>query len=278
MSTSSPVRNRPLLDPHRTGDLNSVCRADQEEIYDAEVIGDSLGEKGVASRQVTSERRRLPGASFSPSILAGVGGAVFSCVFGLLASMWLEVDAYRVGQMTWHGLMPVTLAVALGTQLIRSRKRLLGSVALALGLFVAILPVLLAGPFSGLVSGFQVIEGHALTESGDIDSAIVVLTAAIRRNPESAKAYLNRGVAFANKEEFVSAIEDFNEATRLDPQLENAYLSRGAAIGNMGELEQAVADCTKALQLNPNILDAYLVRGNVYVDKGEYEKAISDCT
>jgi len=45
-----------------------------------------------------------------------------------------------------------------------------------------------------------------------------IISQAIRLNPTYAFAYGNRGIAFANKEDYDHAIEDFSRSPCLNPQ------------------------------------------------------------
>ena len=47
---------------------------------------------------------------------------------------------------------------------------------------------------------------------------------------EKAKLYLNRGIAFQSKGEYIKAIEDLNESISLDQNNWSAFNSRGERI------------------------------------------------
>jgi len=103
--------------------------------------------------------------------------------------------------------------------------------------------------------------------------------------PQTAGAFLDRGMLFAGRDDPQLAIEDFTEALKLDPNLAAAYCNRGSAYHSMffktkngGDLDKAIADFTQAIKLAPNYADAYIGRGYGYYSKGDYDKAIADCT
>ena len=86
-------------------------------------------------------------------------------------------------------------------------------------------------------------ESHANTEVRENYAE------AIRLNPENAKTYNNRGLAYGNLGQYERAIQDFDEAIRLDPQDAIAYNNRGVAYQNLGKQELADRDFAKAKEL-----------------------------
>jgi tetratricopeptide (TPR) repeat protein len=57
----------------------------------------------------------------------------------------------------------------------------------------------------------------AQSGTGSIDQNIAKYTEEIRRNPNNALAYNNRGSAYKNKGEYDKAIADYTQAIRIDP-------------------------------------------------------------
>ena len=66
---------------------------------------------------------------------------------------------------------------------------------------------------------------------------------------DSAMAYFNRGLVYANKEDFDRAISDWDKAIQLDPNFSAVYYNRGIAYANRGETQNAIADFKKILEL-----------------------------
>ena len=91
------------------------------------------------------------------------------------------------------------------------------------------------------------------------------MTQAIKRNPNDADAYYNRGEAYYEKGNHGRSI--FYEEIELDPDpiYRNDY-------------NRAIADYTKAIELNPNNADAYHIRGQAYSAKGGHARASVDFT
>jgi tetratricopeptide (TPR) repeat protein len=67
--------------------------------------------------------------------------------------------------------------------------------------------------------------------------------------PNSAMAYFNRGLVYANKEDFDRAISDWDKAIQLDPNFSAVYYNRGIAYVNTDETQNAIADFKKVLKL-----------------------------
>jgi len=124
------------------------------------------------------------------------------------------------------------------------------------------------------------------------------------KTPQTAGAFLDRGIMFASRSKYDMAIADFTEALKLDPNMNTAYVLRGRAwhssvsqvtdvssdfssiiITSTGgkatadqarAFEQAISDYTAALRIDPNNVTAYNGRGVIYSNKGDYDKAITD--
>lgn len=50
---------------------------------------------------------------------------------------------------------------------------------------------------------------------------------ALKRDPNQAKYYFNRGVCFTKLMEWMHALNDFNKTLELDPEYNKAYLKKG---------------------------------------------------
>jgi tetratricopeptide (TPR) repeat protein len=105
---------------------------------------------------------------------------------------------------------------------------------------------------------------------------IADLDRVIKRNPQDAKAYNNRGNIYTEMEQYPQAIADFNQAIKLDPKFVDAYDNRGIIYRRQEQYPQAIADFNQAIKLNPKFAGAYLDRGVSYADEKENAKAIAD--
>jgi len=112
---------------------------------------------------------------------------------------------------------------------------------------------------------------------GDYDVAIACATLAIRLNPQEAKGYDQRGMAYQAKGENDKAIEDLDRAIELDPKNLNAYFWRGDAYQAKGDYDKAIADYTVAIQGTAKPPFYSLInRGMAYSARGNYAMAIAD--
>ncbi|MFN9610195.1 MAG: tetratricopeptide repeat protein [Pseudanabaena sp.] len=104
----------------------------------------------------------------------------------------------------------------------------------------------------------QLLErGNAYVRLGNVEGAIVIFRAAIKKNPELTAAYYNLGLAYAQAGNLKAAIHSFQRATRLDPKFAIAYSNLGAAQLQSGNPDQAIPNLQKAISLDPNLDVAY---------------------
>jgi hypothetical protein len=81
-------------------------------------------------------------------------------------------------------------------------------------------------------------------------------TAEIRKQPDDADAYFNRGYAYEHAGELGQAIADFSAVIRLTPNRADAYYYRWAAYKDLGDDKQAAADLESLTRLNPKFAAA----------------------
>jgi tetratricopeptide (TPR) repeat protein len=92
---------------------------------------------------------------------------------------------------------------------------------------------------------------------GDYDLAIAHYDKAIQINPQFARPYHGRGVAFFYKGDYDKAILSYTETIRLEPRNDVAVCDRGLAYWEKGEPKQALMDFDLAKRLNPKNDGAY---------------------
>ena len=118
--------------------------------------------------------------------------------------------------------------------------------------------------------------GNDAFKDGAYDQAVVDYTKAIDLDPNSAKAYNNRGVAYAQEGSLTRAIDDFTMAIACNPKDAEAYNNRGLAYTKENNLSQALFNFTRAIETDTFYSKAYNNRALVYYGLKEYQKAWGD--
>jgi len=119
-------------------------------------------------------------------------------------------------------------------------------------------------------------KGHAQVMAGRWKEALDFFTKSIEIDPQYAKAYGNRGVAYDILGNTKQAIKDFDKAIELDPQDAVYYYNRGGAYEKLGNIKQMINDYDKAIELNPQLAMAHKYRGKAYAQLGNPKQAIKD--
>jgi tetratricopeptide (TPR) repeat protein len=129
---------------------------------------------------------------------------------------------------------------------------------------------------------------------GEYYDAFADFTETIKINPQSAKAYYERGrLLFVHKGSYFShrdsagratsynwaaAAEDFTRVIELEPSKAAGYFSRGYAYRKLGRdwNEKAIADYTRTIEISSDWSGAYNNRALIYAEIKEYDKALAD--
>jgi tetratricopeptide (TPR) repeat protein len=125
-----------------------------------------------------------------------------------------------------------------------------------------------------------IIDSRLLLPRKDFEEAVAKRTRAIRLNPKSAKAYVNRARFFHGQMEYEKALADYAEAIRLDPQKPEPWASEARIAATCLERrfrdgKRAVQQATKACELTGwkdySTLDTLAA---AYAELGDFENAI----
>jgi tetratricopeptide (TPR) repeat protein len=128
-------------------------------------------------------------------------------------------------------------------------------------------------------------QGCQHVQSQRLKDAISSFSAALRIDPDSAKAYYHRGTAWMNnynrsKEigDLEKAIDDYSRAIEIDPQYGDAYFQRAGLWRTKHRISNAVADYTKCIETGHKVAHSYWSRGKLQESSGRAgkEKAIAD--
>jgi tetratricopeptide (TPR) repeat protein len=128
------------------------------------------------------------------------------------------------------------------------------------------------------------VEAHAdsiadCNDGSDAARQIRGCTAVIARTMLSdalSTAYMNRGIAHAERKETAKALADFTASVNADGKNNFAYYNRGNVYLDLGRLQQAVGDYSKAIEIAPDMSPALLNRGLAHEMLGDREASIAD--
>ena len=97
------------------------------------------------------------------------------------------------------------------------------------------------------------------------DSSIQKATVGIKQNPQNAKAYWERGRAYAHTRDYGRAIQDYTTALERDPTYVQAYNFRASAYRYQNQYDLAIKDYNAVLELEPTNGLALSALGNLYL-------------
>ena len=98
--------------------------------------------------------------------------------------------------------------------------------------------------------------------------------AAVRLEPQNPESYFDRGLVFANQEEFVEAEASFRKVLEINAQYPGAQLNLGSMLEAQGKLADATAEYQKALDKNPEDARAHFSLGRILVNQEDYKGGI----
>jgi tetratricopeptide (TPR) repeat protein len=112
----------------------------------------------------------------------------------------------------------------------------------------------------------------------DDELALKACSELIRRNPNDATAFYNRGVAHEALGKDKEALEDYNRAIKINPRHPSFFHNRGGVHSSLDDLDSAIADYSMALRLDPNSQGTHRARAwaRVRANK-DLKEALADC-
>ena len=119
-------------------------------------------------------------------------------------------------------------------------------------------------------------EGYKRYYFRNYHGAIKFYDEAIQLNPNSARAYNKRAIAYDKLKNYEQALADYNEAIKLDPNFGVAYYNRGLIYHQQKQYERAIQDFSAAIKFDPNDADYYKYRGEAYSALEQYDSALQD--
>ena len=111
--------------------------------------------------------------------------------------------------------------------------------------------VLAGAPVGATDTSAITLAAAAAVQAASPERAIEQYSEAIRRNPNDANAYYQRGIAYDETGHYFQAVGDFTDAIRLAPNHAGAHYSRGYAHERERVFDRAIADYRRVLAIDP---------------------------
>jgi tetratricopeptide (TPR) repeat protein/2-polyprenyl-3-methyl-5-hydroxy-6-metoxy-1,4-benzoquinol methylase len=125
-------------------------------------------------------------------------------------------------------------------------------------------------------------EGNALEEQGRIAEALALYEAAVRADPQCARAHLNRGNILLARGVVGEARSAYERAITCDPAYAGAHFNLGNLLTRAGDFAHALPHYQTAVDLRPDFADAFVALGNAFDGLGlaaeaaqSYERALA---
>ena len=108
------------------------------------------------------------------------------------------------------------------------------------------------------------------------NQAVNLLDQVIKKHPNFAPAYNNRGNAYRDMRKYPKAIQDYNRALSLNPRFAKAYNNRGNVYFDQQNYKMAIRDYNQSVSVNPDYKLAYVNRGLAYHQLKQNKLACKD--
>jgi len=120
------------------------------------------------------------------------------------------------------------------------------------------------------------LRGVAFARQGDCQAAIAEFTRAVRRDPTCVDAFCNRALVYAALGNLGPAASDLAKVVEIRPTYVEAYVRQARLHAAINEHDEAISDLTRAIQIDPQYAEAYFQRSLVHYARGAYEEALDD--
>ncbi|MBI5960710.1 MAG: tetratricopeptide repeat protein, partial [Chloroflexi bacterium] len=123
------------------------------------------------------------------------------------------------------------------------------------------------------LAGYYCERGWTLYTDKSYQPAIKNYSRSLDLDPDSARCYQRRAMAYAADKQFDLALNDYERSIELDPDRADPYDWRASLYLWMGEPDKAIADYDRAIELKPDQAHPYFMRGTAYAWKHEQDPA-----
>lgn len=114
-------------------------------------------------------------------------------------------------------------------------------------------------------------KARAALAQGQVEGALALANKAVAADPQSAKAYFIRGLAYEALRKHKEAITDFDKTIQLEPKAAEAYNRRGSEHFILGNITGSLADFDKFLTLRPEDRPGHWKRGITCYYAGRFD-------
>jgi len=119
-------------------------------------------------------------------------------------------------------------------------------------------------------------EGNVLEEHGRIAEAMARYEAAVRADPQCARAHLNRGNILLAGTRLDEARSAYQHAVDCDPQYAGAHFNLGNLNSRVGDFERALDHYQAAIGIKPDFVDALVAKANTLDSLGRTAEAVEN--
>jgi tetratricopeptide (TPR) repeat protein len=148
-------------------------------------------------------------------------------------------------------------------------------------IYFAIIVSLSAPHFQALSGSFSItlpcertlMEDRHQASKHDLDT-LTACEQAIRRNPDNARAYYEKGEILHRLNRYEEALQACEQAIHLDPTNDLAYYNKGEILYELQRYEEAVLAYEQALRLVPNDTASYNNKGYSLFKLQRYDEAL----
>ncbi|MFM2431350.1 MAG: hypothetical protein RLZZ511_2563 [Cyanobacteriota bacterium] len=113
-------------------------------------------------------------------------------------------------------------------------------------------------------------------QTGDCAFALQAFNHLLKRNPNNAADYNNRGLVYFQAGQLALALADYNHAIAIEPNLANVYNNRANYFAALGELTLAIEDYDQAIRIDPMNVRAWINQGITFREMELYDQAIEN--
>jgi Tfp pilus assembly protein PilF/2-polyprenyl-3-methyl-5-hydroxy-6-metoxy-1,4-benzoquinol methylase len=129
---------------------------------------------------------------------------------------------------------------------------------------------------SGNAAVAMIDEGNALEEQGRVAEAMARYDAAVRADPQCARAHLNRGNILLAGTQLDEARSAYEMAIACEPHYAAAHFNLGNLNCRAGEFERALQNYHTAISIRPDFADAFVAMANALDSLGRTVEAVEN--